>query len=271
METTLYKTLKGINSFFLIAGPCVIENESISMNTAERLRVISDKSKIHLIYKSSFKKANRTSAESYSGPGLDEALKILQKVRDEFSLPILTDIHETTDVPLVQDVCDITQIPAFLSRQTALLQSAAASGKIVNIKKGQFMAPEDMKGAVNKVTMMDNQQILLTERGITFGYNNLIVDFRSFQIMHSYGFPIIFDVTHSLQKPSESSKSGGNPEFAGMMAQAAIATGYVDGLFIETHPEPSKALSDAACMLPLDKLPHLLETCLSIKRAISKG
>lgn len=269
MSEILYEKLKSIPSFFLIAGPCVIEDESIMLETASTLKQLTDSLSIPFIFKSSFLKANRTSANSYQGPGIETGLKILAKIKQEFSVPILTDVHEISDIDLVKNVCDIIQIPAFLSRQTALLQAAAKSDRIINIKKGQFMAPEDMALAADKVKAIGNSKILLTERGTTFGYHDLVVDYRSFQIMSYLDYPVVYDVTHSLQKPSLTDKSGGSPKFAMMMAQAAIATGFVNGLFIETHPEPQKALSDSASMLPLNNLPDLLKNCIKIKLAIS--
>lgn len=254
--------------FFLIAGPCVIEEEAIMMRTAEYLVDITSQYQIPFIFKSSFLKANRTSADSFQGPGLEEGLNLLNKIKTTFNVPILTDVHDVSEVKSVSEVCDIIQIPAFLSRQTALIEAAARTGKTVNIKKGQFMAPEDMQNAAEKATSTGNAKVMLTERGTTFGYHNLVVDFRSFAIMNSFGFPIVYDVTHSLQKPSEGKHSGGSPEYVQMMAQAAIATGYVHGLFIETHPEPSKAKSDAASMLALNKMQNLLLKCISIKEAL---
>jgi len=268
MFETLYDDLKQSRLFFLIAGPCVIEDESLMLRIAENLKEITSKRNIPLVFKASFQKANRTSNQSFQGPGIHKGLEILSKIKSEFNLPILTDVHETTDVQLVSEICDIIQIPAFLSRQTPLIKAAAKSGKIINIKKGQFMAPEDMLKASEKVTSADNCKVLLTERGTSFGYHNLVVDFRSFYILNSFSFPVVYDVTHSLQKPSESDFSGGSPEYVSMMAQAAIATGKVNGLFIETHPEPQKALSDAASMIPLITLPDLLDKCMQIKSTL---
>jgi 2-dehydro-3-deoxyphosphooctonate aldolase (KDO 8-P synthase) len=265
----LYDVLSKCSTFFLIAGPCVIEDRDTMHRTAEYLSELTMKKGIPFIFKTSFLKANRTSYESYRGPGLEEGLTILQDLKEQFNLYLLTDVHETTDIASVSEVCDVLQIPAFLSRQTALIQSAAKTGKIVNIKKGQFMAPEDMHSAAGKVLAMSNNRILLTERGSSFGYHNLVVDFRSFAIMHSFGYPVVYDVTHSLQKPSQGNQSGGAPEFAPMMAQAAIATGKVNGLFIETHPNPTKALSDSKSMLALNSVDNLIEQCLKIRETIS--
>jgi 2-dehydro-3-deoxyphosphooctonate aldolase (KDO 8-P synthase) len=260
----LYNKLKHCDKFFLIAGPCVIEDEKMMMYVAEKLVEMTQERGIEFIFKSSFRKANRTSVNSPTGPGLTKGLEILSEIIREFNVPILTDIHNLSEIKLVAEVADVLQIPAFLSRQTDLLCAAAKTGRIVNIKKGQFMAPEDMKGATEKVLSEENDKILLTERGTSFGYHNLVVDFRSFAIMKQIGFPVIYDVTHSLQKPSQNITSGGTPEYAQVMAKAAIATGRVSGLFIETHPNPEDALSDANSMLPIDELPQLLDACLKI-------
>jgi 2-dehydro-3-deoxyphosphooctonate aldolase (KDO 8-P synthase) len=268
MQDNLYQWLQNSSSFFLIAGPCVIEDEQLMMKTAETLTKLTALHNIPFVFKTSFIKANRTSIDSYTGPGLDNGLALLQKIKDTFSIPVLTDVHETTEIKAIAEVCDIIQIPAFLSRQTALIIAAAQTGRIINIKKGQFMAPEDMKAAADKVLSVHNNQVMLTERGTTFGYHNLVVDFRSFSIMKDIGFPVIYDVTHSLQQPSINSQSGGTPQYVQMMAQAALATGSVSGLFIETHPQPSKALSDAASMLALDRLPAVLQSCLRISEAM---
>lgn len=261
---SLFEQLVQETKFFLIAGPCVVEDESLMLKVAEILKEETSKRNLPFVFKSSYRKANRTSVTSYSGPGMDEGLRILEKIKREFSVPIITDIHESNEVAAAAEVADILQIPAFLSRQTYLLQEAALSGKIVNIKKGQFMAPEDMKSAIDKVLKMDNFQIMVTERGSCFGYHDLIVDFRSFAALKEMRFPVIYDVTHSLQRPSLHNVSGGSPEYAGMMARAAMATRMVDGLFIETHPEPMEAMSDAASMLALHLLPSLLDDCLRI-------
>ncbi|PKN79620.1 MAG: 3-deoxy-8-phosphooctulonate synthase [Candidatus Cloacimonetes bacterium HGW-Cloacimonetes-1] len=264
----LYEKLLHAKPFFLIAGPCVIEDDDVMLETAAELKKIAEQFGLLLIFKSSYKKANRTSETSYSGPGLKEGLQILSRIKSEFGLPILSDVHETWEVEIIAEVCDIIQIPAFLSRQTELLHAAALSGKIVNIKKGQFMAPEDMIPAIEKVTSANNYQVLQTERGTSFGYHNLVVDFRSFAMLRYAKYPVVYDVTHSLQRPSINRISGGTPEYASMMAQAAIATGMVDGLFIETHPNPMEAMSDSASMLPLDQLPELLEKCIRLKQAL---
>lgn len=260
----LYQALTASDPFFLIAGPCVIEEEHLMLSTAEYLKTLCLRLQLPLVFKSSFSKANRSSISSPTGPGLDRGLQILHRIRTEFNLPVLTDVHECSEVAPVAEVCDILQIPAFLSRQTALIQAAAVSGRIVNIKKGQFMAPEDMAAAAAKAEAAGNPQILLTERGSSFGYHNLVVDFRGFAIMHQTGYPVVYDLTHSLQRPSSGTSTGGNPEFAPMMARAAIATDMLKGLFIECHPRPSEAQSDASTMLALDALEPILQRCIEI-------
>ena len=266
----LYKILQDESKCFLISGPCVIEDEEIMMKTAEKLTIETQKRNIHFIFKSSFQKANRTSINSFTGPGLDDGLRILDKIRNRFGIHILTDVHETNQVDQVADVADVIQIPAFLCRQTDLITKAASTKKIVNIKKGQFMAPEDMKSAAEKITSRNNFNIMITERGSCFGYHNLIVDFRSFPILKSIGYPVVYDVTHSLQRPSIQKITGGNPEYGEMMAKSALATGYVDGLFIETHPRPLEALSDGMSMIPLPQMSDLLDSCMSIVEAIER-
>jgi len=248
---------------FLIAGPCVIESEDICFRVAEKLKILGDKYKLPVIFKSSYSKANRLSGESFSGKGIDFGLKILQKVGREFGLPLLTDIHETIEIPGASEVVDIIQIPAFLCRQTELVRQAAGTGKWINIKKGQFLAPEDMDKIAGKAK---SGKVMLTERGSSFGYHNLVVDFRSLVIMRKFGYPVIFDATHSLQLPGGAgSFSSGQPEFIIPFAKAAVAIG-VDGLYVETHPEPSKALSDAASMLPLVDLEKLIIEALKVSR-----
>lgn len=262
----LYQDLGQAKPFFLIAGPCVVEAESLMLHTAETLKELCLRLKVPLVFKSSYSKANRSSAGSPTGPGAAAGLKILEKIKRQCDLPILSDVHECSEVQAASEVCDILQIPAFLSRQTSLIMAAAATGKIVNIKKGQFMAPEDMKGAADKATATGNTKLLLTERGSSFGYHNLVVDFRSFAILRSLQYPVVYDVTHSLQRPSQSAISGGDPQFAPMMAKAALATGCVQGLFIETHPDPAKAQSDSNTQLPLHQLEALLRECIAVTR-----
>jgi 2-dehydro-3-deoxyphosphooctonate aldolase (KDO 8-P synthase) len=246
------------NPLVIIAGPCVIENEEITFTTAQKLKEVCDRLDISLIFKSSFDKANRTSGSSFRGPGIDQGLKILSEVKKRFSIPVISDIHAVDEVRPAAEVLDALQIPAFLCRQTDLILSSSRTGKPVNVKKGQFLAPWDVKHIIEKFTSTGNQNLLLTERGTSFGYNNLIVDFRGFSIIRSFGYPMLFDVTHSLQLPGgEGRSSGGQREYAPSLARAAVATG-VDGLFIEVHPEPMKALSDASTMIPLNEIEGLL-------------
>lgn len=263
----MYNKLKQSENFFLLAGPCVIESQEVMYQIAEELKRITSKLNIPFVFKASYKKANRTSIDSYTGVGLDEGLKILAKIKQDFDVQIVTDVHETSEISAVAEVADIIQIPAFLSRQTDLLREAGRTNKIVNIKKAQFMAGEDIITAAEKVTSTGNDKILLTERGTSFGYHNLVVDFRNFAIMHQAGFPVVYDVTHSLQQPSIGKISGGTPENVPMMAKAALATGYVSGLFIETHPDPLKALSDAKSMFELKSMEKLLTECIRIWNA----
>jgi 2-dehydro-3-deoxyphosphooctonate aldolase (KDO 8-P synthase) len=245
------------NPFVLIAGPCVVENEEMIRTTASEIKRITSKLNIPFIFKSSFRKANRTNVNSFSGIGDEKALSILQKVKLEYRLSILTDIHTKEEINSASEVADVLQIPAFLSRQTELLIEAGKSGKVVNIKKGQFIAPDDMKHAVEKVESTGNKKIMLTERGSSFGYHNLVVDMRSLVIMKEFGYPVVMDATHSVQLPSKEITSGGEPKFIKPLARAAAAVG-IDALFLEVHPDPPNALSDAASQLPLDKLEDLL-------------
>ncbi len=263
----MYNKILDSSLFFLLAGPCVIESEKSVMQIAEELKEITSKLQIEYVFKASYKKANRTSLDSFTGVGIDEGMRILEKVKKELDLPVVTDIHEAHEASIVADVVDIIQIPAFLSRQTDLLLSAGNTGKIVNIKKAQFMAGEDVESAAEKVKSTGNSKIMLTERGTSFGYHNLVVDFRNFAIMKSMGLPVIYDVTHSLQQPSVGKISGGTPQYVPMMAKAALATGMVDGLFLETHPNPEKGLSDAKSMYPLAKMEKLLEDCVRVWNA----
>jgi 2-dehydro-3-deoxyphosphooctonate aldolase (KDO 8-P synthase) len=243
---------------FLIAGPCVIESESHAMTLAERVGRIAAEESVPLIFKASYDKANRTSLSSYRGPGLTEGLRILAAIKKKTGLPILTDVHEVAQVGPAAEVCDVLQVPAFLSRQTDLLLAAGRSGRAVNIKKGQFLSPWDIAQAVEKVASTGNEKIILTERGASFGYQNLVVDIRSFPIMRQLGYPVVFDVTHSVQLPGGAGKSsGGQPEFIEPLARAASAVG-VDGVFLEVHENPAKALSDGTNALPLAELRPLL-------------
>jgi len=248
----------GNQPLVLVAGPCVIESETHAMRMAEGLVDIAARAKVPLVFKASYDKANRSSDESYRGPGIDEGLRILQKIKSAFSVPILTDIHEASHAARVAEVVDVLQIPAFLSRQTDLLIAAGKTGRIVNLKKGQFLSPWEMSNAVEKIARAGNDQIILTERGASFGYQNLVVDMRSFPIMRKTGCPVIFDVTHSVQLPGGAGKSsGGQPEYIEPLARAGTAVG-VDGVFLEVHENPSKALSDGTNALPLNELPGLL-------------
>lgn len=256
--------------FFVIAGPCVIESRDHSRFMAQELKRITEAAGVPFIFKASYDKANRTSADSYRGLGLREGLKILAEIRKDFGIPILSDIHESWQAinGTVAEALDVIQIPALLSRQTDLLIRAGFSRKIVNVKKGQFAAPADMKHVIDKIRSTGNDQILLTERGTTFGYNNLVVDFRSIPIMQNLGVPVVFDATHSVQLPGgQGAKSGGQAEFIPVLAKAAVAAG-VNGLFLEVHDNPEKALSDGPNALRLDLLPDLLETLARIRSAV---
>ncbi len=243
---------------FLFAGPCVIESEALALETAQQLRDITDRLAIPFVYKSSFDKANRSSMDSFRGLGMAEGLRIMQKVKDEIGVPVITDVHEDTPMDEVADVVDIIQTPAFLCRQTNFIVKAASAGIPVNIKKGQFMAPWDMKNVVDKARSTGNQQIMVCERGASFGYNNLVSDMRSLAVMRDTGCPVVFDATHSVQLPGgQGSCSGGQREHVPVLARAAVAAG-ISGLFMETHPEPEKALSDGPNAWPLGKMADLL-------------
>jgi 2-dehydro-3-deoxyphosphooctonate aldolase (KDO 8-P synthase) len=249
---------------FLIAGPCVIESEAHATSMAESLAKIAGTLKVPLIFKASYDKANRSSVSSYRGPGLTDGLRILGRIKSRTGLPILTDVHEVAHVAPAAEVCDVLQIPAFLSRQTDLLVAVGKSGRVANIKKGQFLSPWDIANAAEKVAGTGNQRIILTERGSSFGYQNLVVDMRSFPIMRKLGYPLVFDVTHSVQLPGgEGKSSGGQPEFIEPLARAGSAVG-VDGLFLEVHDNPAKALSDGSNALALEKLQPMLERILRI-------
>jgi 2-dehydro-3-deoxyphosphooctonate aldolase (KDO 8-P synthase) len=248
----------GANPLFLIAGPCVIESEAHARKMAEEIARIAADAGIPYIFKASYDKANRSSMKSFRGPGLKEGLRILAKIKHELDVPILTDIHESAQAAPAAVVCDILQIPAFLSRQTDLLEAAAKTGRIVNVKKAQFLSPWDMSNVVEKIAASGNDKIILTERGASFGYQNLVVDMRSFPILQKLGYPVVFDVTHSVQLPGgQGDASGGQPEFIEPLARAGVAAG-VDGIFLETHDNPPSALSDGANALPLPHLPELL-------------
>lgn len=260
--------LKNQENFFLLAGPCVIEGEEMAMRIAEKIVNITEKLKIPYVFKGSYRKANRSRLDSFTGIGDEKALKILRKVHETFGVPTVTDIHETHEAELAAEYVDILQIPAFLCRQTDLLVAAAHTGKIVNIKKGQFLSPSAMQFAAQKVADAGNNNIMLTERGTTFGYTDLVVDFRGIPQMQQFGYPVIMDTTHSLQQPNQNSGvTGGMPSLIETIAKAAIAVG-ADGLFLETHPNPSQAKSDGANMLQLDLLEGLLTRLIRIRKAI---
>lgn len=257
----------GSPDLFLISGPCVIEEESLMMTVAEKLKIVSEETGVPMIYKSSFQKDNRSSVDYYQGPGLDEGLRILQKVKDEFGFPLISDIHYPDQVLAAAEVLDVIQIPAYLCMQTGLVTEAAKTQKPINLKHGQFLAPENMIKPVQKVESTGNHKIILTERGYTFGYNDLVVDPRSFHHLAESGYPVVFDVTHSIRKygiPS-ADPSGGARQYLNVLARAAVGAG-VDGLFIETHPCPSEALCDAASQLDIDHLKGFLEPLLEIHR-----
>jgi 2-dehydro-3-deoxyphosphooctonate aldolase (KDO 8-P synthase) len=257
------------NPLVIIAGPCVIESEETTFATAAGLKTACTAAGMPLIFKSSFDKANRSSLESFRGPGIEKGLRVLSDVKARFGIPVLSDIHSVEEVKPAAEVLDVLQIPAFLCRQTDLILAASNTGKTVNIKKGQFLAPWDMKNIIDKFTSTGNRNLFITERGSSFGYNNLVVDFRALPIMRAYGFPVIFDVTHSLQLPGgKGTCSGGQSEFAGPLARAAVAAG-VDGLFMEVHPEPSQALCDGPNMLRLDALPELLHLLKALHDLVS--
>ena len=254
---------------FLISGPCVVESEKLTLEIARKVKKIAQKLRIPYIFKASYKKANRTSGESFRSIGVQTSLEILAKVRDKVKVPVLTDVHSEIEAVIAADYVDILQIPAFLSRQSDLLEAAGETGKIINIKKGQFLSPEDMKYQIKKVESTGNRKILITERGTSFGYHNLVVDMRSLSLMKKFNYPVVYDATHSLQMPSvENGVSGGSPEMIIPVARAAAAAG-INGVFIETHPNPAKALSDSKSMLPLSKLEGLLKQLVSIHKLVN--
>jgi 2-dehydro-3-deoxyphosphooctonate aldolase (KDO 8-P synthase) len=263
--------------FFLIAGPCVVESEELQLRTAERLKAIADRLGLFFIFKSSFDKANRSSDQSFRGPGMDEGLKVLAKVRHEIGVPVLTDVHDIPQIAPVAEVVDVLQTPAFLARQTDFIHAVAASGRPVNIKKAQFMAPHDMVNVVAKarnaaqVAGVNEDTIMVCERGASFGYNNLVSDMRSLAIMRETGCPVVFDATHSVQLPGgQGTSSGGQREFVPVLARAAVAAG-ISGLFMETHPNPASAKSDGPNAWPLDRMEPLLETLVAIDRTVKEA
>ncbi|MCW9003979.1 MAG: 3-deoxy-8-phosphooctulonate synthase [Gammaproteobacteria bacterium] len=256
--------------FFLFAGPCVIESEAMALETAAALKEITEKLNIPFVYKSSFDKANRSSMDSFRGPGMEEGLRILEKVKNELGVPVITDVHEDTPMDEVADVVDILQTPAFLCRQTNFILKVAATGKPVNIKKGQFMAPWDMKNVVDKARSTGNQQIMVCDRGVSFGYNNLVSDMRALAVMRETNCPVVFDATHSVQLPGgQGTSSGGQREHVPVLARAAVAAG-VSGLFMESHPDPDRALSDGPNAWPLSKMESLLSTLQAIDHLVKQ-
>lgn len=258
----------GGTPFLFIGGPCVIEGRDITLQIAERLKAVTDDLKVPFVFKSSYDKANRTSIASYRGPGIEEGLKILAEVKKLFGVSVLTDVHSVEEASMAAEVVDVLQVPALLSRQTDLLVACGNTGKAVNIKKGQFLSPYDVKYAIDKIESTGNSRLLLTERGTCFGYNNLVNDFRAIPIMKGFGYPVVFDATHSVQKPGAmSGYSGGEKEFILPLAKAAIAVG-ADGIFMEVHIDPSKALCDGDNSVVLDDLAHYLETLLRIQGAL---
>jgi 2-dehydro-3-deoxyphosphooctonate aldolase (KDO 8-P synthase) len=269
-DGAIWKNLNSPRRLFLIAGPCVIENEKLCLRVAGALKKTCARLGIFYVFKASFDKANRTSAKSFRGPGLDKGLRVLGKVRAEFGVPVLTDIHHEAHAAVVGEVVDILQIPAFLCRQTDLIEAAAATGRIINLKKGQFLSPAEMGQVAEKARRAGAEKILLTERGTTFGYNNLVADMRSIPMMKRSGFPVIFDATHSVQLPGGGGdKSSGQREFAPVLARCALAAG-ANGLFIETHPRPECALSDGPNMIPLAEMPALLRELLKVFNAVKR-
>lgn len=266
---TWWDKLKTGRQLILIAGPCVIESDELCFEVARTLREITDKLGITYIFKASYDKANRTSAKTFRGPGTDEGLSILRRVAEKFAVPVLTDVHTEDQARRAAEFVDVLQIPAFLCRQTDLITTAVQTGRIVNIKKGQFLSPAEMGQVVRKAVDAGAERLLVTERGTTFGYNNLVADMRSIPVMRGFGFPVIFDATHSVQLPGGGGdKSAGQREFAPVLARAAVAAG-ADGLFIETHPNPVNALSDGPNMIPLSEMPELLAQLLRVRAAVT--
>jgi len=264
-------TISNNNPFTLIAGPCQLENENHAIDVAKKLKEITDKLSIGLIYKTSFDKANRTSLKGKRGAGLEKSLPVFDKIRKDLGIPVLTDIHNVEQCALVSKHVDVLQIPAFLCRQTDLLIAAAKTGKVINVKKGQFLAPWDMVNVTKKISDSGNKNILVTERGASFGYNTLVSDFRSIPIMSKNGYPVVFDATHSVQQPGGlGEKSGGQREFVEYLARAAVAVG-VAAVFIETHPDPDNAPSDGPTMVPLSKMENLLKRLLKIDQLVKNG
>ena len=267
-NTALWKEIASGRQLVLIAGPCVVENEKLCLEVADNLSAVSEKLGLLYVFKASFDKANRSSKKSFRGLGMEAGLRILAKVRNKIGVPVLTDIHDASQARKVGKVVDIVQIPALLCRQTDLIVAATKTGKIVNIKKGQFMSPVEMRNVLDKVKLAGGEKAMLTERGTTFGYNNLVSDMRSVPIMRGFGAPVIFDATHSVQMPGGAGdRSGGQREFAPILARAAVAAG-ADGVFIETHPNPDKALSDGPNMIQLGQMPEVLQKLVSVWNAV---
>jgi len=258
------------NQLFLIAGPCVIETKNIVFETASVLKEIAENLRIPFIFKASYDKANRSSIKSYRGPGIEKGVEILSEVKETFNIPIISDVHSVIEIKIARDILDVIQIPAFLCRQTDLLIEAGKTGKPVNVKKGQFIAPWDVSNIIEKLKSTGNKQIMITERGTCFGYNNLVVDFRSFPIIRSMGIPVIFDATHSVQLPGGAGTcSSGQKEFIPYLSRAAVACG-IDGLFFEVHPQPDKALCDGPNMIPLKEFKNLIESLVEIHKTVNK-
>ncbi|MEY4394204.1 MAG: 2-dehydro-3-deoxyphosphooctonate aldolase [Planctomycetota bacterium] len=256
------------NPLLWILGPCVIESRDLVLSVADHLASMASRMKIQVVFKSSFDKANRSSGKTFRGPGIQEGMRILEEVRQKTGLPVLTDIHETAQAQPAAEVCEVLQIPAFLARQTDLLFAAGKTGRVINVKKGQFMAPWDMKNVVSKLAEVDNHRVILTERGSTFGYGNLVTDMRSIPLMQDLGAPVVFDATHAVQMPGAGGdRSSGDRRMVPYLAKAAVAAGC-DGLFLETHPDPENALSDGPNMIALSNLSKLIETCMRIRQAI---
>ncbi len=268
-EAAIWKSLSSTSRLSLIAGPCVIESEKVCLQIAAKLKQTCNTLKISFVFKASYDKANRTSIKSFRGPGLESGLKILARVREEISVPVLTDIHTESQAHIAADYVDVLQIPAFLCRQTDLIEAAAQTGKILNLKKGQFLSPVEMGQVIQKARAAGAKRILVTERGTTFGYNNLVADMRSIPIMRGFGCPVIFDATHSVQLPGGGGdKSSGQREFAPVLARCAIVAG-ASGVFIETHPQPERALSDGPNMIPLGEMPALLKSLAKLRVALA--
>ncbi len=267
-DNAIWKSINSAQRLFLIAGPCVIESEKLCFRVAAAMQKTCAKLGVNYVFKASYDKANRSSGNSFRGPGIEAGLNVLRKIRAEFDLPILTDVHSEQQIEAAAEVVDILQIPAFLCRQTDLIEAAVRTGKIVNIKKGQFLSPQEMGQVTKKAVGAGGKKILLTERGTTFGYNNLVADMRSIPVMRGFGFPVVFDATHSVQLPGGAGdRSGGQREFAPVLARAALAVG-ANGIFMETHPDPDKGLSDGPNMIPLGEMPKILANLLKVHAAV---